>query len=454
MDTLAPTTIQSLDLSAKEEVGHSHAGRILAIAVAGILVILPIVLVFVQWQQNVPGAGYVSAVDPLDRARTIPAPVQGRLVKLHVQEGARVREGDILVEMADLDPNFSDRLKQRLDFARDELARAHDTLESLDRQLIQLEEERAAAVKVAQAELKAAIDKVREARGKLRGEEARLAQLKPNYDRTKRLHEKGTKSELELQIAEAAYESAKADVAAANATVDVALSDEEAKAEKITQVGADKLARIDQLKADIQEAGGKLNQVKAKVTEAETDFDRQSTQKVRAPRDGTVLLIHGANNSDLIDRGAPLIEFVPDVDELAVEFWMRGIDAPLVSPGRKARLQFEGWPAVQFAGWPSVAVGTFGGIVLFSDAQARPDGKVRVLIAPDPDDEPWPDPPFLRQGVRTNGWVQLETVSVGYEIWRQLNAFPPTIQTVPTSADGGGMNSKGTNGNGKKGESP
>ncbi|MEO0663241.1 MAG: hypothetical protein AAFZ87_17025 [Planctomycetota bacterium] len=28
--------------------------------------------------------------------------------------------------------------------------------------------------------------------------------------------------------------------------------------------------------------------------------------------------------------------------------------------------------------------------------------------------------------MRTTGWIQLETVSAGYELWRQLNAFPPT----------------------------
>ena len=46
-------------------------------------------------------------------------------------------------------------------------------------------------------------------------------------------------------------------------------------------------------------------------------------------------------------------------DCLLIEY----VDAPLIEPGRKVRLQFEGWPAVQFVGWPSVAVGTFGGKV-------------------------------------------------------------------------------------------
>jgi hypothetical protein len=50
-------------------------------------------------------------------------------------------------------------------------------------------------------------------------------------------------------------------------------------------------------------------------------------------------------------------------------------------------------------------------------------GKYRVLVVPDPNDEPWPKQ--VRIGSGTFGWVMLKTVSVGYELWRNLNAFPP-----------------------------
>ena len=90
------------------------------------------------------------------------------------------------------------------------------------------------------------------------------------------------------------------------------------------------------------------------------------------------------------------------------------------------RLQFEGWPAIQFAGWPSVAVGTFGGRIAAIDATDDGTGKFRVLVRPGRDDD-WPADRFLRQGVRANGWVMLKQVSLGYEIWRQLNGFPPVV---------------------------
>ena len=99
----------------------------------------------------------------------------------------------------------------------------------------------------------------------------------------------------------------------------------------------------------------------------------------------------------------------------------------------KVRLQFEGWPAVQFVGWPSVAVGTFGGTVAFVDQTDNGKGKFRIVVVPDEDDDPWPEHRYLRQGVRANGWVLLNEVSLGFELWRQFNGFPPVVPVDESS---------------------
>jgi hypothetical protein len=36
----------------------------------------------------------------------------------------------------------------------------------------------------------------------------------------------------------------------------------------------------------------------------------------------------------------------------------------------------------------------------------------------------WPETRFVRPGGKVRGWVQGETVTSGYELWRQLNDFP------------------------------
>jgi hypothetical protein len=112
---------------------------------------------------------------------------------------------------------------------------------------------------------------------------------------------------------------------------------------------------------------------------------------------------------------------------------------PLVTPGRHVRLQFAGWPALQFSGWPSVAVGTFGGTVTVVDAVDDGLGRFRVLVIPDQGvpgtvtNEPWPDPSYLRPGGKVSGWIMLDVVSLGFELWRQFNGFAPSLEQAPKS---------------------
>ena len=59
-------------------------------------------------------------------------------------------------------------------------------------------------------------------------------------------------------------------------------------------------------------------------------------------------------------------------------------------------------------------------------------------MMPDPDDDPWPDDRWLRQGTRAQGWVLLNEVPVWFELWRQLNGFPPAVAKNEAEAAEGG----------------
>jgi hypothetical protein len=113
------------------------------------------------------------------------------------------------------------------------------------------------------------------------------------------------------------------------------------------------------------------------------------------------------------------------------------MDVPLILDNSEVRLQFEGWPSVQFSGWPSVAVGTFAGKVWAIDRVSSNGGKYRLLIKPTTpvpeNDEPWPVQ--LRQGSGVYGRIILRSVPLWYEIWRQLNGFPPSLDKEPSTKD-------------------
>ncbi len=184
------------------------------------------------------------------------------------------------------------------------------------------------------------------------------------------------------------------------------------------------LARIkyEELQAKEAQALAELNAVDVKLS-------RQSTQLVIAPRDGAIVSVQAGDKATLVRSGQVVATLAPSDVDLAAEVYVSGLDAPLIEPGHKIRLEFEGWPAVQFSGWPAVAVGTFGGIVASVDPSVSPNGRFRILVKEDPDD-PWPDERYLRLGSQVKGWVLLNTVPLGYELWRQLNRFPPLPDAV------------------------
>ena len=174
-----------------------------------------------------------------------------------------------------------------------------------------------------------------------------------------------------------------------------------------------------------------VSSARAKFSDMEVKLSRQLSQTVRADQDGILMRIYAPQGGVLVSQGERLAMLVPDTEDKAVQLYISGNDLPLVEPGRKVRLQFEGWPAVQFSGWPSVAIGTFGGVVKYVDHADDGQGNYRVLVFPDPDDAGWPSSRFLRQGVQTVGWILLDEVSLGWELWRQFNGFPKQVSTMP-----------------------
>jgi hypothetical protein len=124
-------------------------------------------------------------------------------------------------------------------------------------------------------------------------------------------------------------------------------------------------------------------------------------------------------------------------EDIAAEIFVSSLDAAIIDTGRPVRLQFAGFPAIQVwgGGWPSLSVGTFGGKVAVIDAVNDGSGRFRVLVVPDPEDKPWPNRTYLRQGTEVTGWILLNEVSLAYEAWRQLCGFPPIIPVRPSGID-------------------
>ncbi len=209
---------------------------------------------------------------------------------------------------------------------------------------------------------------------------------------------------------------------------------DERRARELFEAGLAARRDFEQAQIRIAEREGQVAAAQAALNRADVNLSRQSVQIVRAPRDGFIQSLNAGDAATYINAGDVLATFVPDGAVRVVEIFIDGRDVALVRPGDATRIQFEGWPAVQFSGWPSVAVGTFGGRVISVDQSAQVDGRFRVLIAEEKlDGYGWPEERYVRFGAAVQAWVLLETVPVGYEIWRQLNNFPPQLP-APTSS--------------------
>ena len=90
-------------------------------------------------------------------------------------------------------------------------------------------------------------------------------------------------------------------------------------------------------------------------------------------------------------------------------------------------------------GWAGSSSASSGAGVRQVDAASGGGGKFRVLVEPEQRlvGDPGPDPQFLRQGNQAIGWVFLNRVPLGYEIWRRLNGFPPVLAPSTKQPDGG-----------------
>lgn len=181
---------------------------------------------------------------------------------------------------------------------------------------------------------------------------------------------------------------------------------------------------FEEAKIEYEKLLSAMESVASELAESETKLSRQENQIIFAPKDGVILKVLSGHEATQVKVGDQIATFAPKLEDPAIELYVSGNDIPLIKEGRKVRIRFEGWPAIQISGWPSLAIGTFRGYVAFVDSSISENGKFRVIVKK-PENENWPDSRFLRHGARVYGWILLNEVSLGYEIWRQVNSFPP-----------------------------
>ena len=385
------------------------AGKLLAkwLLVLGLLFVI---FLFVPWQQNIRGSGKVTALNPMNRPQTIEAVIAGQIRKWHVVEGQLVRQGDTIVTISEVkekyfDPQLLTRMKEQISAKESSLVSKDQKSKALTRQI--------------QALRNGMQTKIEQARAKLEAERMKFNNAENQFQRNKKLYEAGNIPLTKFQDIEYKFQGAQADYTNANIELD--------------RIEAEYLDKISKVESDLSNTLAEVFDGQGELAKYRNEYSntliRSNQYQILAPQNGIVVKAMKAGLGETIKEGDAVCTVMPMVNDVAIELYVKAMDVPLLSKGRKVRIQFDGWPALQFSGWPSVTVGTFGGTVEVIDYVNSKPGEFRVLVVPDPHDTPWPKQ--LRNGSGIKGWVMLENVPVWYELWRQLNGFPPSLYQEP-----------------------
>jgi len=402
--------------------------------------IILLVILFLPWTQNITGYGKVTTLMPGQRPQNIQSQIPGRVEQWFIREGDYVKAGDTILRISEVKSDYFDsKLSERTNLqlqAKNESSKAYlNKIEALDNQLKALEEElnlklQQASNKILQSHLKVKSDSI-----ELEAALTSQSIAQKQYDRVVALNLEGLKAtrdvedkKLKLQMAQAKY------IAQQNKLLESQnnVLNAELELSRIKASYGDKLSKV---QSDLYSAKSLELNNRVEVSKLENSFENYSRRGdllwVRAPQDGYVNKIYKAGIGESFKEGENLLTITPAQFDLAVETYVRPIDMPLIHLGERVRVQFDGWPAIVFNGWESVSYGTYGAIVVALENDISPNGKYRVMLSPDPEDHPWPKE--LRVGSGAMTIALLNDVPIWYEIWRQVNGFPPDFYKPQTS---------------------
>jgi multidrug resistance efflux pump len=406
---------------------YKHFNRFLAGSA-----IFAFIVLFLPWTQNIRGKGYLTTLKPDQRPQTIQSPIPGRIEKWYVQEGDYVQKGDTILFISEIkneyfDPNLVERTGQQIKSKSMALESYGSKVKALNNQIVALGNER-------KLKLEQAKNKLMQSRLKVQSDSMDLEAAKTNitiaerqYVRVEQLQKEGLKAVTDVEEKRLKWQETQAKLISQENKL-LATKNEVLNAEmEINRLQAEYTDKISKAQSEMYTAESSRFDSEAQVTKLENEYTnyemRNDMYYIRAPQSGYINKALKGGIGETFKEGDRLVGIMPSDYDMAVETFVEPLDLPLVHIGGNVRIQFDGWPAIVFSGWPNISYGTYGGKVIAIETFISDNGKYRVLLAPDALDQPWPK--ALRVGSGASTIALLEDVPIWYELWRQLNGFPP-----------------------------
>lgn len=397
----------------------------------GILITL-VVVAFLPWTQNIRAKGAVTTLRQEQRPQELNTIIAGKVVKWHVKEGDFVKAGDTILQLGEVkveyfDPQLLERTKQQI------------TAKQMANQGY------ASKAQTAAVQIDALIE----------GRKLKLSQLD---NKIKQQYLKLQSDSMDLSAVNNEYSVSKRQIDAAKLMLDsgvISLTDFERRKvsfqnsqakrigseskflqskQELNNLFIEKNSTVQEYTDKISKAEGERFSSLSNIATGEADVSklensysnydiRNQLYYIRAPQSGQITKAKKAGLGEMLKEGEMIVEIVPTDVQHAIELFISPMDLPLISKGQKVRFIFDGFPAIVFSGWPNSSYGTFGGVVSAIETSVSTNGKFRILVTEDPSEKAWPKQ--LSIGGGANGIALLKDVTIWYELWRNINGFPP-----------------------------
>lgn len=404
--------------------------------VLGLFAFLVLVL-FLPWTQNISTSGLVTTLYQDQRPQQINTVIPGKIIKWYIKEGDFIKKGDTIVQLADtkdnyLDSNLVDRTQDQLNSKKDKIQSYGDKINAIESQINAIKNSR-------ELKINAYLNKIEQYKRKLISDSAELVAAEVDYkitteqlNRGKQLYNQGVISLVEFERRTAQHNKALASLTEKQQKL--FNSQQEIKIIKIdiNTIQQETEDKIFKSRSEIATSKGEIANTNGEVAKNKNDLanyiSRGAQKWLIAPQDGQIIKAKKSGINEIVKEGEMIVEMVPTKIDYAVELFIEPMDLMLINKGQKIRMIFDGFPAIVFSGWPDNSFGTFAGEVLMVENNRNENGKFRILITPDNQQKKWPSE--LKTGTGAKGFALLNNVPIWYELWRQINGFPPNYYKV------------------------
>lgn len=396
-------------------------------------------MLFLPWTQNIKVQGNVSTLYQEQRPQQLNSPIPGKIIKWYVKNGDYVKKGDTLLQLSEvkedyLDPLLVKRTEQQVEAKKGVRDYYEAKVGTTNSQLQALNSAR--DLKLSQLKVK-----ISQLNNKLAGEEAELEAAKnelrmasDQYERQKKMYDEGLVSLTQFQQRSVSYQNA---LAKKTATENKLAQTRQ----EIVNVSIEQNATIQDYNEKLSKTEGDRFQSMGQIEGSDGDIAklenqvanyraRQGLYFVIASQDGQVVQINKAGIGEILKDGESIATIVPDKVDYAVEIYIKPVDLPLVKEGQRVMCIFDGFPAIVFSGWPNSSYGTFAGKVIAVENNISANGMFKALVIQDKNEKQWP--PKIKMGTGVQGIAILNDVPIWYELWRNINGFPPDYYEVKT----------------------